>query len=161
MPQPATCPHCQKVLKLPDNSAGRTLRCPECQGRSQVVEAEGAPRLEALEPPPKETIAPVVRSRRASPSRERSKDEGTNRGRRVPYRDYLLPAILSTVFCFWPLGIAAIIFAAKANSLRAAGNHERAAVQAAKARKFIMWTVLLPVVLMVIYVILAVLLELD
>lgn len=46
--------------------------------------------------------------------------------------NWLIPAILSTVFCCWPIGIVAIVFAVKANSKQEAGD----TVGASKSRGF-------------------------
>lgn len=51
--------------------------------------------------------------------------------------NFLVPAILSTLCCFLPTGIVAIIFAVQVNSKLAAGDVAGATSAAAKAR---MWT---------------------
>ena len=40
--------------------------------------------------------------------------------------NYLVFAILTTIFCCWPLGIPAIVYAAKVNSLIAQGEYDAA-----------------------------------
>jgi Interferon-induced transmembrane protein len=40
--------------------------------------------------------------------------------------NYLVPSILVTLFCCWLLGIPAIVYAAKVNSLIAVGDYEGA-----------------------------------
>ena len=49
--------------------------------------------------------------------------------------NYLVPAILS-IFCCWPLGIVAIIFAAQVNGKVAAGDLAGAADASKKAKLF-------------------------
>src|SRR5882757_9641886 len=49
--------------------------------------------------------------------------------------NYLIPAILS-IFCCWPLGIVAIIFAAQVNGKVAAGDLAGAADASKKAKLF-------------------------
>jgi hypothetical protein len=54
-----------------------------------------------------------------------------------PVKTYLVPAILVTLFCFWPTGIAAIIFAAQVSSKLSMGDYQ-GAVQASKQAR--LWT---------------------
>jgi hypothetical protein len=49
--------------------------------------------------------------------------------------NYLVPAILS-IFCCWPLGIVAIIFAAQVNGKVASGDLTGAAESSKKAKMF-------------------------
>src|SRR5260221_13946594 len=49
--------------------------------------------------------------------------------------NYMVPAIIS-IFCCWPLAIAAIIFATQVNSKLAAGDVAGAQEASAKAKKF-------------------------
>jgi len=51
--------------------------------------------------------------------------------------NYLVPSILVTIFCCWPLGIPAIIFAAQANSKMGQGDYDGAVQSAEKAKT---WT---------------------
>jgi len=41
MPASVTCPTCDARVKVPDGSAGRTLRCPRCAGRVVVPTITG------------------------------------------------------------------------------------------------------------------------
>ena len=50
--------------------------------------------------------------------------------------NYLIPSILITIFCCWPLGIPAIIYAAKVNGLAGAGDIAGAVEASRKAK---MW----------------------
>jgi len=50
--------------------------------------------------------------------------------------DYFVSSILVTLFCCLPLGIPAIIFSAKARSLKAAGQYQAAVEQCNKAKLF-------------------------
>ena len=56
-----------------------------------------------------------------------------------PIQTYLVPAILVTLFCFFPTGIAAIVFAAQVSSKRDAGDYIGAARASKQAR---MWTII-------------------
>jgi predicted secreted protein len=65
-------------------------------------------------------------------------------------------AILSTLFCCLPLGIASIVFAAQVNSKWAAGDVAGAHESSKKARQFALWGTIIGVVLAVLYLILVV-----
>ncbi|MFI2240365.1 CD225/dispanin family protein [Streptomyces chrestomyceticus] len=54
-----------------------------------------------------------------------------------PPQNYLIPAILVTLFCFLPTGIAAIVFATQVNAKAGAGDWAGAEVASNKAK---MWT---------------------
>ena len=49
---------------------------------------------------------------------------------------YLIWAILVTIFCFLPLGIPAIVYAAKISSALSAGNYQLAVDSAKKSKMF-------------------------
>jgi hypothetical protein len=55
-----------------------------------------------------------------------------------PIQTYLLPAILVTLFCFLPTGIAAIVYATQVSKKRDAGDYVGAAQASKQAR---MWTI--------------------
>lgn len=55
----------------------------------------------------------------------------------TPPSNFLVPAILSTIFCCLPFGIVGIVFASQVNTKFAAGDYAGAAASASKAR---MWT---------------------
>jgi hypothetical protein len=63
----------------------------------------------------------------------------------------LVLAILS-IFCCWPLGIAAIVMAAQVNGKWARGDAAGAHDSAAKAKKFAIWAIIAGVVIWVLYV---------
>lgn len=50
--------------------------------------------------------------------------------------NYLIPAILSTVFCCLPLGVVSIIFATQVNNKIAAGDMAGAVESSKKAKMF-------------------------
>lgn len=52
--------------------------------------------------------------------------------------NYLIPAILSTVFCCMPLGVVSIIFATQVNSKVASGDAAGAMESSRKAKMFMM-----------------------
>ena len=53
-------------------------------------------------------------------------------GREIP--NYLVHSILVTVFCFWPAGVVAIIFAAQVDSKLAQGDFQGALDSSKKAK---------------------------
>ncbi len=55
--------------------------------------------------------------------------------------NYLIPAILSTVFCCLPLGVVSIIFATQVNNKVAAGDTAGAMEASRKAKMFMMISV--------------------
>lgn len=75
-----------------------------------------------------------------------------------PPDNYLVWAILSTVFCCLPLGVASIVFAAQVNGKWAAGDYAGAQDSSTKAKQFAIWSAVVSVVLLVLGVVLAVLL---
>jgi hypothetical protein len=60
-----------------------------------------------------------------------------------PPKNYLIEAIISTVCCCVPLGIVAIVFAAKVDRLAAIGDHRGAQEAAGKAKLFAILAVVL------------------
>src|SRR5437016_2939270 len=70
--------------------------------------------------------------------------------------NYMVPAIIS-IFCCWPLAIAAIIFATQVNSKLAAGDIAGAEDASKKAKMFSFIAIGLGVLLILIYVIMMIL----
>lgn len=60
--------------------------------------------------------------------------------------DWLIPSILSIIFCAWPLGIPALVFAIKANGSKKRGDMTAAAQQAKTARLFVILSVVLGII---------------
>ena len=58
-----------------------------------------------------------------------------DRSDRVIQINYLVPAILCTIFCCLPFGIAGILFAAQANSKTQQGDYDGANIAASRAKK--------------------------
>jgi uncharacterized membrane protein YjgN (DUF898 family) len=65
--------------------------------------------------------------------------------------NYLVWAVLSTVFCCLPLGVVAIVKSSQVNSLWAQGRYDEAQRSAAEAKKFAMWSAIVAGVLAVLY----------
>ncbi|GAB3598796.1 hypothetical protein GCM10027446_29930 [Angustibacter peucedani] len=74
----------------------------------------------------------------------------------TPPPNYLVWAILTTIFCCLPLGVASIVFAAQVNGKWAAGDVAGAQDSSAKAKKFAMWSAIVGVIFIVLYVVLLV-----
>jgi len=70
-----------------------------------------------------------------------------------PPPNYLVWAILSTVFCCLPLGIASIVFAAQVNGKYAAGDVAGAQESSRKAKQFAIWSAVVGVVIGALYAI--------
>jgi hypothetical protein len=68
--------------------------------------------------------------------------------------NYLIPAILATVFCCLPVGVASIIFAAQVNGKLATGDTAGAAEASKKAKMFMFIAVGLGLLVWVIAIIL-------
>ena len=60
--------------------------------------------------------------------------------------NYLVWAILSTIFCFLPLGIVSIVFSAQVNSKWAIGDIAGAQRASELAKKLTIWTVVVGVI---------------
>ena len=70
--------------------------------------------------------------------------------------NHLVAAIMVTIFCCLPLGIAAIVKSAQVNGLWAQGLYFEAELAAESAKKFAIWAVVAGVIVTVIYILLAV-----
>jgi hypothetical protein len=73
-----------------------------------------------------------------------------------PPPNYLVWAILSTIFCCLPLGIPAIIFASQVNSKWQMGDYAGAQESSRKAKNFSLWSTIAGVVVAVLYILLVV-----
>jgi len=70
-----------------------------------------------------------------------------------PPPNYLVWAILSTLLCCLPLGIASIVFSAQVNSKYSAGDVAGAQESSAKAKKFAIWSAAVGLVLAAVYLV--------
>jgi hypothetical protein len=109
---------------------------------SQVWERSDTP------PPPDDSGLPPVPP---TPGQTTTAPYGTRpMTTRPPVQNYLVWAILVTLFCFLPTGIAAIVFASQVNTKLAAGDHAGAVEASNKAK---MWTIVSAVVGVLFFVI--------
>lgn len=70
-----------------------------------------------------------------------------------PPPNYLVWAIVTTVLCCLPLGVASIVFSTQVNSKWAAGDVQGAEAASANAKKFAIWSAVVSVVLALLAVI--------
>lgn len=75
--------------------------------------------------------------------------------------NYLVWAILSTLFCCLPLGIVSIVYASKVDNLYSAGDYLGAQDASKKAKNFAMWGAIIGVIGIVLYILLIVVLGLG
>ena len=73
----------------------------------------------------------------------------------TPPPNYLVWAILATIFCCLPLGIVSIVFAAQVNSKWATGDAAGAQESSNKAKQWAIWSAVAGVVVGVLYVLFA------
>lgn len=66
--------------------------------------------------------------------------------------NYMVPAIIS-IFCCWPLGIPAVVFAAQVNNKVTAGDIAGAQESSAKANKFMKLAFIVGIILWVLGII--------
>ncbi|XP_062616094.1 proline-rich transmembrane protein 1-like [Saccostrea cucullata] len=70
-----------------------------------------------------------------------------------PQRNWMVPAILTCLCCFWPTGIVAIYSAYRAKEAASSGDVLEAEVQSKRARLFVIISLAVGVVLFVIIII--------
>jgi predicted secreted protein len=70
--------------------------------------------------------------------------------------NHLVWSILVTLFCCLPLGIVAIVKSSQVNGLWAQGQYAEAQASADSAKKFVIWSVVIGVVVGIIYAIIAI-----
>ena len=138
------CAQCGKLLRIGDDAVGKQARCPECGAISSVPPAgTRPPDLDTASEPgplppsgqPGSPFAPgspgPVGVGQPNPYQAPAQYGQTQQ---QPYRpsallevpNYLVQAILCTVFCCLPFGIVAIVFAAQVNGKLAAGDYQGA-----------------------------------
>ncbi|XP_022288665.2 uncharacterized protein LOC111100846 [Crassostrea virginica] len=68
----------------------------------------------------------------------------------VPHQDWMVPAVLACLCCFWPTGICAIMSASKANSAATTGDVAETQRQSRSARNLVILTVVLGIIVIAI-----------
>jgi predicted Zn finger-like uncharacterized protein len=140
------CPSCKKQLQVPDSQIGERVQCPEC-GHQFTAAATG---MSETPIPPRPSKTPPRDEEDSDiddrPRRRRRRDEDDDDDYRGNYNvrsdadvpTYMTQAIMVTLCCCWPFGIAAIVNAAKVNTALARGDYE-GAVEASEAAKKWCW----------------------
>lgn len=133
--QPATpTPARPESWAAPSDSA----EPPAAQPWQQTPPPPGPPAPYAGEPAPAWSTAPAAGPYGAAPYG-------------VPPDNYLVWAILATIFCCLPVGIPAIVFASQVNSKWAAGDVAGAEYASKRARQLATWAAIAGVAFTVIY----------
>jgi len=125
------CPNCGT-----ENTNNASF-CIECNHELQPVRE---PQAEAPPPPPQAAPPPQM----ASPQAMAGQPVGS-----VP--NYLVQAILVTIFCCLPLGIVSIVFAAQVNGKLAAGDYYGAVDSSNRAKMWCWWSFGLGLGFMILY----------
>ncbi len=86
---------------------------------------------------------------------ETTKVESSNKAK-YPPENYLIWAILSTLFCCWPVGIASIVYASKVDSAFNRGDYEGALEASKNAKKWAWISAISAIVFWVLYCLLIV-----
>jgi hypothetical protein len=116
------CPDCGH------DNPGYAVRCAACR-TSLLSEADTAPPEAAPEPSSPPPISPAQGGPADYPA--------TARARPTKPDNYLVWAIVATLFCCWPAGIPAIVYAAQVDAKYNAGDYLGARESADKAQ---FWT---------------------
>ncbi len=66
--------------------------------------------------------------------------------------NYLVLSILSTIFCCWPLGIPAIVYASRVNTKFDEGDYQAAQEASNKAKNWTIWSAVAAVLVWILYV---------
>ncbi len=133
------CTSCGRRLSVGDDAQGKQAKCPQCgtvMTVPAVVKAEASPAPGGS--PFTAGATPV-----AAPSAAAFRD--------IP--NYLVQAILCTLFCCLPFGVVSIVYAAQVNGKVAAGDYLGAQSASNSARTWCwvsFWCGLVPVLLWVI-----------
>lgn len=68
-------------------------------------------------------------------------------------RNWMVPAVFSTLFCCLPIGIFAIMAASKANEAAAAGDVMEAERQSSRARTYVITSVIVGPIVIILYIV--------
>ena len=156
------CTQCSKLLRIGDHAGGGQAKCPEC-GAILPVPAKPADSPGGEAPSPLGAGGQPAGEAAAGSPFEPPGEYGSTL--RQPYRspvagevpNYLVQAILCTVFCCLPFGIVAIVFAAQVNGKLAAGDYRGAVSYSNNARTWCwvaFWLGVVPIVIWFLIVLL-------
>lgn len=73
-----------------------------------------------------------------------------------PTKDWMVPAVLTCLCCFWPTGIFAIMAASRANSAAASGDVVEATAQSSRARTLVIVSIIVGIIVITVSVVLRV-----
>ena len=128
-----------------------------CEGMSdwlpvgQIPELKAAPAAPApLESAPMPPVASSSPSPYQSPAAAHSMQVAP--GQMIP--SYLWQSIVVTILCCWPVGIPAIVYAAKVEGLKARGDFAAAKAASDNAKKWCVISLVLGVVIVLLYAVL-------
>tara|TARA_R110001583_G_scaffold58714_4_gene174827 strand:- start:2726 stop:2992 length:267 start_codon:yes stop_codon:yes gene_type:complete len=68
-------------------------------------------------------------------------------------KNYLIESILATIFCCFPFGIPAIIYASQVNSKFAIGDYEGAQKASKNAKNWTIWSAIMGLIIIVFAII--------
>lgn len=167
MPIEFRCIQCGRLLRTPDDTVGRQARCPECGSMTTVPTPVVA---QSVTPPPGQAgsagvgattvgvgpYGPGVGQRRGGPAGENPFQSPIAYGEQpqpvagnVP--NYLVHAILCTLFCCLPFGIVAIVYAAQVNGKLTSGDFQGAVAASNSARTWCWVSFLLGLIPIVVW----------
>ncbi len=156
MPIEFLCPGCNRRLRVADDFAGKQAVCPECR-TAVVIPSAVPPAPQAADsgfgahPPPRPGSTPgAYREQEPYAFLQNPSYRGTVRR---DVANYLVQAILVTIFCCLPFGIVAIVFAAQVSAKLAAGDYAGAVNYSNNARTWCwvsFWVGFVPTVLYLI-----------
>lgn len=118
------CPHCNTLLEASDNVNNEVVQCPVCNKEFIIQGTVNTHRK----------IRVTQNSIHANP-------HGVMPQKTVP--NYLVPAILVTIFCCIPLGVPAIVYASQVNNKLTQGDIQGAQIASNNAK---MWMIIAIVV---------------
>jgi DNA-directed RNA polymerase subunit RPC12/RpoP len=166
------CTQCHRLLRIGDDAAGRQARCPDCGAISLVPPAgteapvpDAASELPTLPPrsQPGSPFAPggPMPAGGGQPLNPYEAPATYGPAQKQPFAvpplrevpNYLVQAILCTLFCCLPFGIVAIVFAAQVNGKLAAGDYQGAVSASGSARTWCwvsFWLGLIPIILWIL-----------
>jgi phage FluMu protein Com len=151
MPIDFRCSQCGKLLRVADGAVGRQATCPECGALTTVPRPQSAGASpfgpSPTGPPPPQENPYQSPEQTAFPAIDRGYRSALRYGQ---VRNYLVEAILCTLFCCLPFGVVAIVFAAQVNGKLAAGDYQGAVEASRTARTWCwvsFWLGLIPMIL--------------
>ncbi len=149
------CTQCSKLLRIGDEAAGGQAKCPECGAILPVPPKPAASQSVQTGSPPGAADQAPAAADGANPFQPSGQyghavRQPSGAGMYGDVPNYLVYAILCTVFCCLPLGIVAIVFAAQVNGKLAAGDYQGAVSYSDSARTWCwvaFWLGVIPIVI--------------